>query len=289
MPIIENVGGVLRTHTAEFVNVGGVLKEQSTVTVNDGGVLRTVHSAKKVKIEGITPLVVAEDHIVITASGSGTISLPAGARIILGSGAKYTEGGYVAKYTLPTSLVNAPFTATVGNANIRYKDATKLIIDGITYGCGEVKQIINTKWGPIGGDGGQGFLAEWEWDSKDYLYPKPGTGAAGGGGSSLGSTKKPGGAGGNQDGYGNKGGAGGYSENINSRSDYYGRAGSSGSEQRDIGSNTQYGNGGSGGFAAGGGHAYYYHNEDDPDVPDDEEDDYGVNGIPGAGIIVFEW
>lgn len=45
MPIIENVNGVMKTHTVEFENVGGVIQEKSSVVVNDGGVLRQIHSS----------------------------------------------------------------------------------------------------------------------------------------------------------------------------------------------------------------------------------------------------
>lgn len=276
MPITENVGGVLKTHAAEYANVGGIIKEQNTVSVNDGGVLREVHAANKVKIEGITLLVTADDHIVITTSGSGTISLPAGARIILGSGGEDTLGGYVAKYTLTEPVVNASFTAVVSAANNRVMNATTLTIGGTTYGCGNTARVIQSKWGPIGGNGG-------------YCNPSGSSdNAIGAGGGFGGRYRKSGGGysvtrygvgGGNEGGYGNHGGRGGcfskYSDNP--RDGASGCAGSSTFSWDGI----IYAPGGGAGYAAGGGMGAWTIDADDNEYRAD-------NGEPGAGIIVIE-
>lgn len=279
MPITENAGGVLRTHAAEYENIGGVIREKSSVVVNDGGVLREIYSAKKASVKGITPLVSAKDHIVITESGSGTISLPAGARIILGSGAHGTSGGFVAEYTLTSPVINAPFTAVVGEANNRVDGATTLVIDGVTYSCGKVAQVIQSKWGPIGGNGASGG-ARTPGGSNGSVYDagEP-TGAGGGGGGVQGASSleaQPS-NGGNASGYGNKGG------NGSGKTYLSGTAGSSGTGGASYGSTSHCGlGGGGGGFAAGGGRGGQW-----ATTSTNRKD--GSNGDPGAGIIVFEW
>lgn len=278
MPIAENVGGVIKTHTTEPESVGGVIREKSPVVVNDGGVLREIFTANKVKIEGITPLVVADDHIVITASGSGTISLPAGARIILGSGGEGTLGGYVAEYTLTAPIINAPFIATIGAANSCVKDATKLVIDGLTYGCGSTAQVIQSKWGPIGGDGG--------YCNPSGSSSNNATGAGGGFGgryyrkaNGTYNVTRYGTGGGNEDGYGNHGGRGGcfskYSDNPRD-----GASGCAGSLSATMGTITCTPGGGAG-YSAGGGMGNWGIDADDNEYRAD-------NGEPGAGIIVIE-
>lgn len=311
MPISENVNGVLRTHSAEYENVGGVTVEKNSVVVNDGGVMREIYSASvgAATVEGITPLVVAEDHIVIVESSTFTLSAPKGARIIIGSGASngwlhnskgqnvtgnlYTFygglGGFVASYTLEKSIHNAQCIATLGSA-ITVKEKTNemtddavaamlepstLKIGDTTYDSGTERQVIESKWGPIGGNGGYGCkIFSLQSDSSHRMHSgKPGTGAGGGSGAIYGAPADgndcyySGGKGGNNGGYGNFGGNGGgskhtssvYLELIPATNGACGQAGKS------PGLDCP---GGGGGYSAGGG---FY------------------NGEGGAGIIVIEW
>lgn len=305
MPITANDNGVLHTLGTVTANDNGALRNKSTISVNDGGVIRSVFSANKVKIEGITPLVVADDHIVIVNSGSGTISLPAGAKIILGSGGVGQYGGFVAEYTLTAALTNASFTATVDTAKTRTKNATNIVIDGVTYGCGNVERIIQSKWGPIGGRGGDGAKPNEISNNSSYHQghnAKPGKGAGGGGGGgSMGSyndefplegdeypSNDPGRGGGNLNGYGNKGGSGGAIGKAGEKgSSGYGgtyyisyRSGDEYSRKH-IYESRHCGCGGGGGYAAGGGIGGFR---------DGNNDEFykGEDGQPGAGIIVIE-
>ncbi len=276
MPIIESSNGILRTHTVEYENIDGIIKEQTAVTANDGGVMRKVFASGKVKLEGITPLVSAEDHIVITESGSGTISLPAGARLILGSGGWKRNSGYVAEFTLTEPIINATFTTTIGraysgNSESGRKNSTKIVIDKRTYSCGSVQRTISSKWGPIGGYGGVG---EASGDEEKEASDGEGAGGAGGKQSDIPVCK-----GGNNGGYGNYGGNGG---------SYYNRkvvpstGGSSGS------GSTRGSSGGGGGYAAGGGEPAYEATNDEAGTS--ASINYlGDFGQAGAGIIVIEF
>lgn len=257
--ITANDNGVLRSLGTVSENNGGVLHELNTVHTNDGGILREIHSSSvgAAKVEGITPLVVAEDHIVIVDSGSFTLSAPKGARIIVGGAAKGINGGNVAEYTLEKAVSNVVCTLQCGAVDSG--DATTLTVGGTTYNSGATTNIIQSKWGPIGGRGGYGSTTG---------NGGNGTGAGGGGGAYRywgrngnygGSTA---GKGGNSGGYGNQGG-----------------------NAKGAGHH-----GGDGGYAAGGG-GYgsltdFFHTETE----------YGyfgtVNGTAGkggAGIIVIEW
>ena len=275
MPITENVNGVLHIHSAEPERIGGVIREKDFVHTNDGGVLREIfHANKGATVEGITPLVVAEDHIVIVDSGSFTLSAPAGARIIVGGGAEdgkkpftsptYREtdgyggsGGYVAEYVLSEEIRKAECTVTIGN-RVEYGKArttTTLNIGSTTYDSGNVPQIIQSKWGPIGGGGGQGGRYIRSNTESVTTAGGDGTGAGGGGGSGYYGefNTSVAGIGGNVNGYGNKGRSGGTSAG---------------------------GSGGQGGYSAGGGGGGFYSNGNYTN---------GSGGLGGSGIVVIEW
>lgn len=273
MPITVNDGGVLRTLSTVTTNDGGVIHEMNTVHANDGGVLREIFSSSvdSATVEGITPLVVAEDHLVIVDSGSFTLSAPAGARIIVGGGAQNGQqsttaqgnygtyygvlgmggkGGYVADYILDKEIRNAACTLSVG-ASVGYnaeQTITSIVIDGATYDCGSIVQILQSKWGPIGGNGGNGGYQS---------VGANGTGAGGGGGCGTQFCPSPvtSGFGGNYDGYGNKG------------------------ETFDA---VYLRKGGKGGYSAGGGGAGVYKETA-------LSFNTGSGGKGGAGIIVIEW
>lgn len=279
MALTVNDDGVLRTLGAISVNDGGVIRNLSSVSTNDGGVIKEVFSSDKFEISGITPLVVADDHVVIVEDCTGTISLPAGARIIVGCGGVGTLGGYVSEYTLMSGVKNAAFTVTlkgstikVNNANSDFKQS-KITIAGKEYVSSTIynptnRVIIQTKWGPVGGDGGVGEFKDYTGsDDDESTRAEDGTGAGGGGAghsASGGSTK-----GGNNEGYGNYGGNGGRS------SSYPATDGASGKGHRGEG-------GGGGGYAAGGGGETSYEDEDGTQYLNN-------NGEAGAGIIVIEW
>lgn len=272
MPITANDNGVLHTLGTVTTNGNGILRNNSTVSVNEGGVIKSVFAANKVKIEGITPLVVADDHIVIVDSGSGTISLPAGARIILGSRGDGQLGGYVAAYTLSSEVKNAPFKAQIlNNTYMLGGGCTTIKIDGTTYICGNVRQIVQSKWGPIGGDGGCG-----EDDGDSACEASNGSGAGGGGGKHSGDICK----GGNNGGYGNFGGNGGSYYNKKSIRSTDGSSGK-GSEKS--------GSGGGGGYAAGGGGSACTSYNDDEAGTSATVYPTGDDGGHGMGIIVIEW
>ncbi len=265
MPIIENVGGVLRTLSTITTNDSGVIREMDSVHTNDGGVMREIFRANKgATVEGITPLVVAEDHIVIVDSGTFTLSAPAGARIIVGGAAKGTSGGNVAEYTLESDIKNAQCTADISAVNSGGN--TTLTIGGTTYTCGTAKQIIQSKWGPIGGEGGNEGCN--------------GTGAGGGGGvQRYDYTNPSNGKGGNNGGYGNFGGNGGHSA-----APPYTLIGGDGASGKGGKPSNYYEyshiGGGGGGYAAGGGVGDYYSSNYEGSPP---------AGEGGAGIIVIEW
>lgn len=238
---------------------------------------------RTVEITGITPLVEAADHIVIVESGSGTISAPAGTKIILGSGGQTAfawdggRGGFVQEVTLDNDVNSQTITATIAAEGT--SAGTKLTIGEQLYDCGKTAQIIQSKWGPIGGDGGRAGNGGRINQSGDSGYDGTGAGGGGGGGGAgggiSGTTGGSGGTGGNADGYGNKG------EN--------GTNGTSNPHGHDNGQDG--GNGGNGGYAAGGGGG-----GDGGTAYTDEENEYyrddGYQGTPGkggTGIIVIQW
>lgn len=289
MPITSNDGGVLKTLNVITANDSGVLHELNTVHENEDGVLREIFSAKKgASVSGITPLVVAEDHIVIVNSGTFTLTAPAGTRIIVASGGYGALGGYVAEYTLTEPIINAQCTATVAAADVREKDASKLAVGSTVYGCGETVQIIQSKWGPIGGDGGKGNRLEYEsgkgYVAKSGLYP---TGAGGGSGGAYYSpdTNVGSSPGGNSYGYGNKGASGGYFSTSSNTETMKGKTSICGSEGGDYGTTSPRGGygygGGAGGYAAGGGLGGYCYQS--------PSSGRGTSGQSGMGIIVIEW
>ena len=276
MPITENVNGVLHIHSAEPENVGGVIREKDFVHANDGGVLREIFSSSvdSATVEGITPLVVADDHLVIVNSGSFTLSAPKGARIIVGGAAQGIIGGKVAVYTLESAIRNAQCTlqcGAVGSGN-----ATTLTVGGTTYDSGSVKQVIQSKWGPIGGEGGSGASGG-NGGTATITLEKAYNGQI------VASTSitQNGTSGGNSGGYGNFGGHGAFSAQNRSGVGNNGKSGMAGSsfDQDKIwsseGSYTSHGGGGGGGYSAGGG-------KNDGHM-------YSSAGQGGAGIIVIEW
>ncbi|MBD5112699.1 MAG: hypothetical protein HDT42_09265 [Ruminococcaceae bacterium] len=257
--ITANDNGVLRSLGTVSENNGGVLHEMNTVHANDGGVLREIFSSSvdSATVDGITPLVVAEDHLVIVNNGSFTLSAPKGARIIVGGAAQGTSGGNVAEYVLDKNTRNAVCVSNC--AAVNSGGATTLTVNGTTYDSGSTRQIIQSKWGPIGGSGGYGS-----------------TSGNGGNGSGAG------GGGGARRYWGRNGNYGG---DTAGKGGNYGGYGNQGGNAKGAGHH-----GGDGGYAAGGG-GYgsltdYFHTEDE----------YGyfgtVNGTVGsggAGIIVIEW
>lgn len=289
-----NVTGLTNSVTYYFRvflynEVNGVKYYQTDLTnARITGVPRTV------EVTGIALHATGADHLVITTSGTFNLTAPSSTRLILGGGAYGTRGGTVSNpIAIGFDCNNAPCTLTIANvaSSNAYPSTVLKIYNAttkayVTFSSGNTKndvRVVSTKWGPIGGDGGTGVRSGTE---EDWFPATTPTGAGGGGAgeyNSRGNSKYRGTAGGNQGGYGNHGGAGGYYSNSADRNDYYGRAGSSGAEQREVGTSTQYGNGGGGGYAAGGGSGYYY---DDTQYDDDDE---GVGGNPGTGIAVFEW
>lgn len=276
-----------------YNEVNGVKYYQTDITN-----ARITGVPRVVEVSGITPFAVGADHLVITQSGSFNLTAPKGTKIILGGGARNSDGGTVSNpITLNFDCNNAPCTATVANYSWnrnQYPQTTLKIFNQTTnayetFSSGNTKndvRVVQSKWGPIGGNGGRGIYSGTEYDWTAATNPT----GAGGGGAGYYSSKNPpqdrGTAGGNWLGYGNHGGNGGYYPNCNDKNEYYGKAGSPGLEQRDVPMDTAYGNGGCGGFSAGAGSGYYYDYSGDYE---DETDEEGANGYPGSGIIVFEW
>ena len=249
-----------------YREVGGVRYFQSDITN-----ARTSCIPRAIEISGITPMVEAADHIVITESGTFTLTANAGTRVIIGSGGGqqtssddtetvgiyWQKSGYVNSMALSEDVVEANCIATIaGKFN---KNASKLKIKDNTYTSGSSQVVINTKWGPIGGAGGR--------------IP---TGAGGGrGGEDWAGTsndEKPG-VGGNNGGYGNFGGNGSYFSNQ-AQDGASGKAGKY--------ADSTCGPGGGGGYAAGGGPGA-------TGTSSEDEKFYADNGEPGTGIIVIEW
>ncbi len=220
---------------------------------------------RAVEITGINPLVSATDHIVIVESCAGTISLPQGTKIILGSGGeKGGQGGkgsgfkggsgghsgYIQQITVSSDIESQSFTATISAS--RVANGTSITIGQLSYDCGDDSNdtIIPSKWGPIGGKGGQG--------ESSGTFAENGFDACGGGGSG---SEAHIGKGGNIDGYGNHG-ANGTAHTGMSVTTYY------------------CGNGGKGGYAAGGGGG-----------SGGLSNQYvaGSGGAGGTGIIVIQW
>lgn len=249
-----------------YREVGGVKYFQTDITN-----ARASCIPRAVEISGITPMAEAADHIVITESGTFTLTANAGTRVIIGSGGgessvssskavvgrSWQKSGYVQSITLSEDVVDANCVATI--AGMFNQNTSKLKINENTYTSGASQAVSNSKWGPIGGVGGE----------------NP-TGAGGGRGgenwAGTSSDKTPG-VGGNNGGYGNFGGSGAYSSNK-------AQDGASGKAGRN--SDGTCGPGGGGGYAAGGGPGAYGTTSEGVKY-------YADNGEPGTGIIVIEW
>lgn len=245
-----------------YREVGGVRYFQSDITN-----ARTSCIPRAVEISGITPMVEAADHIVITESGTFTLTANAGTKIIIGSAGGGQIGGFVAEHTIAADVVNETCTLTVSAA--RTANSSKLVVGSNSYGCGATEQIVQSKWGPIGGRGGDAG--------------QNGAGAGGGGGGITNNItgkaviQKAGGNGGNNGGYGNYGGNGGVM--------CAGEAGASGLGSGFGSNNIGGGSGGGGGYASGGGSRGDTVNSNDPQFNLKS----GSSGGPGTGIIVIEW
>ena len=214
---------------------------------------------RAVEVTGITPMVQAADHLVFTESGTFTLSANAGTRIVLGSAGSEQKGGFVAEHVLAEDVVNETCTITISAT--RSANSSKIVIGSKTYTCGSTEQIIESKWGPIGGKGGG--------------EGNNGTGAGGGGGGcSWSNNKKAPGKGGNNGGYGNFGGNGGNSSGAQDGASGKGGKSSSWNE---------VGPGGGGGFSAGGGFGAR------GTVATTGEARKADNGTAGTGIVVIEW
>ena len=250
-----------------YREVGGVKYFQSDITN-----ARTSCIPRAVEISGITPMVEAADHIVITESGTFTLTANAGTKIIIGSAGEDQNGGFVAEHTIAADVVNETCTLTVSAA--RTANSSKLVVGSNSYGCGATEQIVQSKWGPIGGKGGAGKNTDGT--------AKNGTGAGGGEGGNGYSDKENryGGKGGNNGGYGNFGGDGGPQEgriSTSRKAGFPGACGKGGKEYTYGGG----GGGGGGGYAAGGGGKCVYYSSGN--------NCSGEPGEPGTGIIVIEW
>lgn len=215
---------------------------------------------RAVEVTGITPMVEAADHLVFTESGTFTLTANAGTKIIVGSAGQNTEttagkcnGGFVAEHVLAEDVVNETCVVTI--SAMRSTNSSKIVIGSKTYTCGSTEQVIESKWGPIGG--------------------KNGAGASGGnGGYNFSNHNKTAGTGGNNGGYGNFGGNGGYI--LTKATD--GASGVAGKY-----STRELGAGGGGGYAASGGMGAY------STYSGDDEMTYADNGTAGTGIVVIEW
>lgn len=197
-------------------------------------------------VSGVTPLVIADDHIVITTSGQFSLISPPGKhfKLILGGGEE--KGGVITEYdsTLPIrggyggytkqfefdSISQETFcTLTLGQA-VSYGSgltSSTLIIDNQTYSADAYsgRSIITSKWSPIGGDGGSGSSHNYTHGAKTMSELSDGIGAGGAGGFCNGSTNTASKYGGNYNGYGNRGGNNGW---VNAQRVDVGGDGSSG-------------------------------------------------------------
>lgn len=241
-----------------YREVGGVKYFQSDITN-----ARTSCIPRAVEISGITPMVEAADHIVITESGTFTLTANAGTKIIIGSAGEDQIGGFVAEHTIAADVVNETCTLTVSAA--RTANSSKLVVGSNSYDCGATEQIVQSKWGPIGGRGGNAGSGNENGGN--------GTGAGGGGGS--GGINTTGGVGGNRYRYGNHGGNGGSKSSGSDGSS--GKGGACGYKNN----NTAGSGGGGGGYSSGGGRGSIYTTS--------EPATNGKDGEPGTGIIVIEW
>ena len=127
---------------------------------------------RAVEVTGITPMVQAADHLVFTESGTFTLTANTGTRIILGSGGgvqyansnkalvgeKWAKGGYVKSITLTEDVFEAPCIMTI--AGMFNQNTTTLKINSTSYTSGSTQTVIDTKWGPIGGNGGESRQAQ---------------------------------------------------------------------------------------------------------------------------------
>ena len=220
---------------------------------------------RAVEVTGITPMVQAADHLVFTESGTFTLTANAGTRIVLGSAGSAQSGGFVTSHTLTENIINEECVLTISAS--RVVSSTSLKLGETTYDCGSTEQIIQSKWGPIGGKGGNAGC--------------DGTGAGGGGGGITtgedAAVHTNGGKGGNFGGYGNFGGNGGLLCS--------GEDGASGKGGTYATAYSWGGSGGGGGFSAGGGSrgAGYNTNDENSNLHS------GNIGTAGDGIVVIEW
>ena len=243
-----------------YRTVGGVKYFQTDITN-----ARISCIPRAVAITGLTPMVEAADHIVITESGTFTLTANAGTKIVLGSAGGGQSGGFVAEHTLAKDVVDAECTLVISAT--RKASSSKITIGETTYDCGSTEQIVQSKWGPIGGKGG----------NAGY----DGTGAGGGGGGITngddGGCYKTGGKGGNFGGYGNLGGNGGF---LCSGGDGASGKGGGYAQAWHLG-----GSGGGGGYASGGGAQGQAYNTND----EQSNLHSGEGGVAGTGIVVIEW
>lgn len=242
-----------------------------------------------IEIIGTTPLVAAEDHVVIVESFEGKITAPKGTRIIMGTGGKGRMGGYVASVVLPDDVVDADISVTVATGQTPYGTVVK--IGSITYNSGYNPTPIQTKWGPVGGNGGEGAIVD-AGNGRQINATEP-TGAGGGGGAAdivenggswTGSAT--GTSGGNELGYGNNGGRGGITDAYYTVDGANGSSGKGGSGMVASTSKNRIGGGGGGGYAAGGGRGALAN--DDPEETVEYSYFTVYDGEPGTGIVVFE-
>ena len=259
-----------------YREVSGVKYFQSDITN-----ARASCIPRAVEISGITPMVEAADHIVITESGTFTLTANAGTKIIIGSAGAGQNGGFVAEHTISADVVNETCTLTVSAA--RKANSSKLVVGSNSYDCGATEQIVQSKWGPIGGKGG---------GPVNTTYGSIGdnvTGAGGGRGgvwwpsvSDSGSYYR-GGVGGNHGNYGNYGGCG-YNWDNNKGAATDGKCGKAGAstEKSCNYSDMTLGNGGGGGYASGGGAGARSKCESD-------YYDGGSTGTAGTGIMIIQW
>lgn len=220
---------------------------------------------RAVEVTGITPMVQAADHLVFTESGTFTLTANAGTKVVIGSAGSGQSGGFVAEHTLAEDVVDAECTLVISAT--RTASSSKITIGETTYDCGSTEQIVQGKWGPIGGKGGNAGC--------------DGTGAGGGGGGTTtgedAAFRTNGGKGGNFGGYGNFGGNGGLLCS--------GEDGASGKGGTYTSAYSWGGSGGGGGFSAGGGSQGQGYNTNDEYYNHHS----GSIGTAGTGIVVIEW
>ena len=219
---------------------------------------------RTVEVTGITPMVQAADHLVFTESGTFTLTANAGTKVVIGSAGSGQSGGFVAEHTLAEDVVDAECTLVISAT--RTASSSKITIGETTYDCGSTEQIVQGKWGPIGGKGGKAATGS--------ANASDGTGAGGGGGAGS-NSKYSWGLGGNLSAYGNKGGSGG--KGFSGSDGSSGKGGAYGVDANKPAG----GGGGGGGYAAGGGEGSIWTTT--------KPATNGQDGEPGTGIVVIEW